>query len=209
MDYRSIKSLEITQAVRKNIFGLNTADISKVEAYEEMIVQLKEKFNSPTADRNDKITVLSVLPKSWSVNKVVAEFNAPTYMVRQVKSLVNEQGILSTPNKRSGHGINDDTKKLVREFFDDNDISRPMPGTNDFVSEFRNGRKEHVQKRLLMMSLKEAYMIFVDKYKDINIGFTVFTQLRPKHCILLDSTGIHNVCICTIHENVKLMINSL
>ncbi|XP_062705603.1 uncharacterized protein LOC134287568 [Aedes albopictus] len=209
MEYRINKSLQITKAVRKNIFGIDSTDVGKVEAYDEIIMQLKDKFNHPTTDRSEQIKILSVLPKSWSVNKITREFNAPMYMARQVKDLVDEQGILCTTEKRRGHGIDDDTKQIVREFFDDNDISRPMPGTNDFVSEVRNGKKQQVQKRLLMMSLKEAYMIFVDMYKTVNIGFTVFTQLRPKHCILLDSTGIHNVCICTIHENVNLMFNSI
>jgi hypothetical protein len=59
------------------------------------------------------------------------------------------------------------------------------------------------------MSLKEAYTIFEETCQELNIGFTLFTQLRPKHCILLDNTGTHNVCVCTIHENVKLMNNSL
>lgn len=86
---------------------------------------------------------------------------------------------------------------MVKEFFDKDEISRPMPGSNDFVSEHHNGKKVQVQKRLLMMSLKEAYAIFEETCKEINIGFTVFTQMRPKHCILLDNTGTHNVCVCT------------
>lgn len=33
--------------------------------------------------------------------------------------------------------------------------------------------------------------------------------LRPKHCKLLNASGSHNVCVCTIHENVDLMLHSL
>ncbi|XP_062707858.1 uncharacterized protein LOC134288119 [Aedes albopictus] len=178
MEYRINKSLQITKAVRKNIFGIDSTDVGKVEAYDEIIMQLKDKFNHPT-DRSEQIKILSVLPKSWSVNKITREFNAPMYMARQVKELVYEQGILCTTKKR-GNGIDDDTKQIVREFFDDNDISRPMPGTNDFVSEVRNGKKQQVQKRLLMMSLKEAYMIFVD-----TLPFNSLGSPPQKHVIFL------------------------
>lgn len=209
MNYRVQKSAEITKAVRKNIFGMDSDDVNKSNDFDEMIMQLKEKFNLPSTSTNDKLKVLSVLPKSWSVNQIVNEFNAPHHTVKQMKRLVREQGILCSKKARSGHGFNDTEKQIVLNFFDSDDISRPMPGSNDYVSEYRNGYKEHVQKRLLMMSLKEAFMIFEEKYKSVKIGFTSFTQLRPKHCILLDSTGTHNVCVCTIHENVKLIINSV
>lgn len=204
-EYRVKKSTEITQAVRRNIFGMDSTDMAKQEAYDEMIMQLKEKFKAPTTSRNDQVKILSVLPKSWSIAKIVEEFDASPYIVKQMKKLVNDQGILCTPSSRCGRGISETDKKSVIDFFDNDDISRPMPGTNDFVSELRNGKKEHVQKRLLMMSLKEAYMIFQETCSGIEIGFTSFTQMRPKHCILLDSTGTNNVCVCTIHKNFKLM----
>lgn len=209
MEYRARKCDEITRAVRQKIFGMEATDINKADAFDEIIAQLKEKFSSPTTDRNDKLRILSVLPKSWSSNKIKEEFNAPSYMVKQMKNLVREQGILCTAGARRGHGISEADKQTVINSFDSEDLSRPMAGTNDFVSEFRNGRKEQVQKRLLMMSLKEAYMIFEETCRDVKIGFTLFTQLRPKHCILLDSKGTHSVCVCTIHENVKLMNNCL
>ena len=59
------------------------------------------------------------------------------------------------------------------------------------------------------MSLKEAFTIFKERYPNHTMGFTSFTMLRPKHCKLLDSKGTHNVCVCTIHENVKLMLKSI
>lgn len=185
MDYRSKKSSQITQAVRKNVFGLDSSDISKEDAFDEMINQLKDKFNSPTTERNDQLRILSVLPKSWTLKKIAEEFNAPIYMIRQVKELVSDQGILCTASARSGHGISEADKQTVKDFFFDNDeISRPMPGSNDYVSVFRNGQKEHIQKRLLMMSLKEAFLIFEEKLNEIDIGFTSFTQLcRIVKCI--------------------------
>ena len=38
------------------------------------------------------------------------------------------------------------------------------------------------------------------------LGFRKFAELRPKHCILAGASGTHSVCVCTIHQNVKLML---
>ncbi|XP_055523757.1 uncharacterized protein LOC129717687 isoform X2 [Wyeomyia smithii] len=54
-DYRVKKSTEITQAVRRNIFGIDSTDMAKQEAYDEMIMQLLEKFKAPTTSRNDQV----------------------------------------------------------------------------------------------------------------------------------------------------------
>ena len=38
-----------------------------------------------------KLQVLTVLPKSWTVQKVQEEFGASNYMIRKAKALVREQ----------------------------------------------------------------------------------------------------------------------
>uniref|UniRef100_A0A0L8GGA7 Uncharacterized protein n=1 Tax=Octopus bimaculoides TaxID=37653 RepID=A0A0L8GGA7_OCTBM len=47
------------------------------------------------------------------------------------------------------------------------------------------------------------------KNPDTKISFSKFAQIRPKECILADSAGTHNLCVCTIHQNVKLMISGM
>lgn len=82
-----------------------------------------------------------------------------------------------------------------------------MPGKKDFVLVRKNGCKKHVQKRLILCNLRELYRYFKGKNPDIKIGFSKFTDLRPLHCVLPVTTGTHSVCICTIHHNVKFMID--
>ena len=72
-----------------------------------------------------------------------------------------------------------------------------------------NGKCERKQKRLLYSSLKEIYLGYKEEFPDRNIGFSTFAALRPKHCKLLGSSGSHNICVCTIHENVSLMIHAV
>lgn len=65
-----------------------------------------------------------------------------------------------------------------------------------------------ISKRLILCNLKEAYKHFKDKFPDIKIGFSKFAELRPKQCILAGQSGTHSVCVCTTHQNVKLMIEN-
>ena len=81
-----------------------------------------------------------------------------------------------------------------------------MPGKKDYVSVKSANGRVHVQKRLILCNLKELYQQFKAKYPQQHIGFSKFAELRPKHCVLAGASGTHSVCICTIHQNVKLML---
>ena len=57
-------------------------------------------------------------------------------------------------------------------------------------------------------NLREVYHEFKGQFPAQKVGFSKFADLRPKHCVLAGASGTHSVCVCTIHQNVKLMINS-
>ena len=69
----------------------------------EIIKQLKEKFS--TVKRSEKIQILTVLPKSWSIRRVQEEFGVSDFMARKAKQLVREKGVMSTPNPIPGHSL--------------------------------------------------------------------------------------------------------
>lgn len=69
----------------------------------EIIAQLKEKY--ATAQRSEKVQILTILPKSWSIRKIEAEFGASNFMVRKAKELVREKGIMCTPNPKPGRSL--------------------------------------------------------------------------------------------------------
>ena len=60
----------------------------------------------------------------------------------------------------------------------------------------------------MLGKLKELYQEFKVKHPTDKIGFSKFADLQPKHCILAGASGTHTVCVCTIHQNVKLMMIS-
>jgi hypothetical protein len=60
---------------------------------------------------------------------------------------------------------------------------------------------------LILSNLKEVYQKFKDAFPETDIGFSMFEFLRSKECVLAGASGTHSVCVCTIHQNVKLMIH--
>ena len=81
-----------------------------------------------------------------------------------------------------------------------------MPGKKDFVNVKINGKKTKIQKRQIYSTIYETYLEFEEKNPDLKIGFSKFAELRQKHIVLPGASGIHNVCVCTYHQNPKLMI---
>lgn len=206
--------MDITNGIKKRIFGFQAEEDDleqlklKAAEHNEMIGQLKERFADPGSSRDDQIRILTILPKSWSTQTVMDEFETNKYIVLQARCLANGKGVLATPNERLGHGLDPEIKNEVLQFFESDQISRATPGLNDYVSVKKEGKKIHIQKRLLVCTLREAFIKFQEVSKN-SIGFSSFAALKPKHCKLLGSSGSHNICVCTIHENINLMLHCL
>ena len=94
----------------------------------------------------------------------------------------------------------------VKEFYCNDDYTRQLPGKKDCLS---IGKKQYVTKRLILCSLKELYELFKTKNPNLKIGFSKFASLRPKWCISVGPKGTHSVCVCTIHQNLKLMLDAI
>ena len=80
-----------------------------------------------------------------------------------------------------------------------------MPGAKDYVSVERNF---HQQKHLLLSNLKELYQSYKEKFSQHKIGLSKFCELRPKWCSIIFPSGTHSVCVCTVHQNTKLIVDA-
>ena len=62
---------------------------------------------------------------------------------------------------------------ILKKCYISDNISRIMPGKKDFVSVRGNDEKrEHMQKRLLMCNLREAYHEFKEHNPELKVGFS-------------------------------------
>ncbi|EFN76307.1 hypothetical protein EAI_07812, partial [Harpegnathos saltator] len=84
-------------------------------------------------------------------------------------------------------------------FYESDSNGRVLLGMKDAISVIVNAERTQVQKRLLLLNLKELYAIFKKSNPKVSVGFSTFAKLRPKHYILAGASGSHSVCVCSIH----------
>ncbi|KAJ4429173.1 hypothetical protein ANN_26176 [Periplaneta americana] len=66
-------------------------------------------------------------------------------------------------------------------------------------------RKRMTQKKILIMTVMEAYKLFKQKNVGIKLGKSKFAALRPQHVRPVSDKDL-NVCCCRYHENADLLI---
>ena len=73
-------------------------------------------------------------------------------------------------------------------------------------------------KSLLLVNIKELYVQFRKKYMknsqgndnpNIHIGLSNFFSLRLKWVVTANDSCMNNVCVCAIHQTVKLMTHAV
>eukprot|EP00795_Rhopilema_esculentum_P014986 gene14986-6141_t len=103
--YSKEKLDRIAGAFRKKLKIYEEVDVvlgkiqKSIQYYNEMISQVKERFTRA----ENKSEQMTVLPKTWSIRKVGKEFNVSNYLARKSKKLVQQKGVLSTPNPKLGN----------------------------------------------------------------------------------------------------------
>ena len=50
---------------------------------------------------------------------------------------------------------------------------------------------------------------FKSRYVSTSIDFSRCCELWPKRCVFAGSSGTHSVCVCTYHQNMKLLLAPL
>lgn len=126
-NYVMKKYHEIVNSIRKHIFALNTEvkfDENRTGEFYEIIEQLKEKFTREGTKRAEQFQLLTVLPKSWTAEKIKTTFNTTLYTATEAKRLLNESGVHSTIGPRLVNGLDVNIKHAVMQFYEDDETSR-------------------------------------------------------------------------------------
>jgi hypothetical protein len=151
----------------------------------------------------------SVQSLGKAMSKVTAALpKSPRRKVAVVKVLARRIGL---PLKRN------ETPKVISppllartigEFYESDIISRQLPGRKDYITVVKNGRKERVQKKILMTTVMEAFQQFKLMNPDVKIGKSKFANLRPKNVVPITEKD-HTVCCCSYHENFEMLFNGI
>jgi len=80
----------------KIVYGSQDMDVSARKSdvrsvreieLEEMLTELKEKYNSLEGNDPLKLKILTIAPSSWNVNKIAKEFDASWQLAKNLKNL--------------------------------------------------------------------------------------------------------------------------
>jgi hypothetical protein len=184
---------------------LSSSIDNQIDDLYSLLNELKDKIKNVTS-YSAKIQILTLTPESWSLAKSAEFFNVSNYLVREARKAKKKHGILHKPSSKKGKSLSHATIDLVHSFYQSDEYTRMLPGKKDFVS---IGYRQHMQKRLILINLKELYVAFKFQHSNLNVGFSKFCSLRPRWCITTNSSGTHCVCVCTYHQNVKLLTDAL
>ena len=178
-------------------------DSEEEDKSEEICRNIKKDLKEMT--KREKVAVIGVLPKSWSVNQIQEKTGASRRLISEVK-----KGTVSHERKANKNRIPEKHKQAVRDFFMDSRISYHCPGTNDKISiKMDDGKKVQVQKLLLNMKIHVAYNMFRAENPNIDICFSSFHSLKPRQCVVVGKNkSSHRQCLCIYHNNCELLIDS-
>lgn len=127
-----------------------------------------------------------------------------------IATLASSFGIIPKRSRVTANSsLSNDTHKAVADFYLRDDISRQAPGHRDFITVRRGCKKEQIQKRHLVMTIREVHALFLQEYGEMyKIGKSKFAELRPQQVLHMSEIP-ENVCLCQIHENVNYLLSSL
>ena len=77
------------------------------------------------------------------------------------------------------------------------------------VSVSKGVQKQNYATGTCLCNLRELHISFTEKHQNVNVGFSKFCALRPKWCVLVGSEMTHSVCICSVHQNIVLLVDSM
>lgn len=205
----AVSQLAMCLQVPKDVLVNSSVDCVNCTDLKALIDGLKNKL-SVTDSTHKKLMILTLAPQSWSIDRSAEEFGVSTYLVKKARSLKKMHGILPDVSlAKKGKELSQTTVDKVIALYESDEFSRMCPGQKEYVSVKIDGKRIQKQKRLLLVNLKEMFENFRQKEVHEKIGFSKFCELRPRWCVTVGSRGSHSVCICEIHQNVKLMITAL
>lgn len=134
---------------------------------------------------------------------------SPRRRLAVIKKLAVQHGIIEK-QRPSCRNIfqSEELSETVKQFYESDEISRQCPGKKEFVTVKTENGKQQIQKKVMVMTIMEAFQLFKKERSDIKIGKSKFAGLRPSHVVPISEKD-HNVCCCIYHENFELLLTGL
>jgi len=87
----------------------------------------------------DVISMLRLAPYSWPKPTVAKYFSVQVSFVTRSKILLSEKGYCGLPEKRKSRPISEEHREIIREFYENEEWCRELPGKKDCKSIVEQG----------------------------------------------------------------------
>ena len=145
-------------------------------------------------------------PKSWSMKETADKLGVSDRMVRTAWKIKEEKGICAMPKAKDGKLLAKEVADRVQDFYEDDEFSRMCPGKKKIVFQFGSMVSKSKSKSGCCYAIWKSCLLHIVTNMELKSDSPNFCDLRPKWCVMVGASGTHSVCVCTIHQNVKLML---
>ena len=101
-------AMEKNKKFKKSLVGLAAPECSKHTDLDWLTEILKNKLT--ISSTQEKIKMLTLTSKSWSIAKKCSEFNVSKYLAKRARKLNSSKGVLAEPDKKKGNLSRDEIK---------------------------------------------------------------------------------------------------
>ena len=114
-------------------------------------MKLREKYDKEV-NITKKIKLVTLVSIHWTLEFTMQEFNTTQYMVREARKLRDEKGILGDRllENNKPKKLTPNVSKTIKEFYENEENSRLLPGKKDYISVNTDVGKSHKQKILVL-----------------------------------------------------------
>jgi hypothetical protein len=202
------KLQEITEKSYRLVTGSESCIADSADS--RIIAELVPIFHSKDSIR-EKMSLLTIAAAAkLSVAEIVKIFGTTEHFAKKALELHSSKGMLAQPEpKKAANVLAPEVIESVKQFYLRDSNSKQLPGKSDNITVKVAGEKVLMQKRLLLQPLKFLYDMFKEENPEMIIGFIKFTQLRPKECVFPTSARTFSQCMCLIHTNPNLILESI
>ena len=174
-----------------------------------------KKSMKPTSNTNQETPYRSRQALEKAMKRLKRSLPSSPHKQRfVVEKLARSVGVpVCSSLKKSISAQSEESRDVVHSFYRTDDISWQAPGRKDCIiireiTEKGERIKTTQQVRYMMMSLREAYNSFEEHHSTIKMSLSKFCELRPPNVKLFEHLP-HQVCLCSYHENVRLLLIAL
>ena len=153
---------------------------------------IKERYQT-VKSRKEKRLIQSLLQTS-----IIKESRLQTQLVRDTLGVDRPLRYKSVLPQKT------DLVQKIQQFFMRDDVTRATAGKKETVTH----RKNKVQKRFLLDSMKNLYKVFLKENSSVKCHYSYFTKHRPFY-VKPPSVDGRDTCLCKLHVNMTYVVDVL